>query len=154
MIYFFRIRDRYINLFLGEFEHSIDNKNRLRLPPKFKKEFSGEVVLTKGNDGCIFIVPKEQFDNVFKKACELPMFDSRAQKPLRLLFSSASLLEEDNQGRFLLPNLLKIYSKIDKDVIFVGVGTRIELWAKEKWDDYSKCQNFDELLKELGDYGI
>jgi len=141
-------------LFLGNFEHSIDNKNRLRLPPKFKKEFSGEVVLTKGNDGCVFIVPKEQFDNVFKKACELPMFDSTAQKPLRLLFSSASVLEEDNQGRFLLPNSLKSHANIDKNVVFVGVGTRIELWAKENWEDYSSSQNFDEILKKLGDYGI
>jgi len=141
-------------MFLGNFEHSIDNKNRLRLPPKFKKEFSGEVVLTKGNDGCIFIVPKEQFEGVFKKASEMPMFDSKVQKPLRMLFSSASVLEEDNQGRFLLPVSLKNYAKIDKDVIFVGVGMRIELWAKESWEAYSSSQNFDELLKKLGEYGI
>ncbi len=141
-------------MFLGTYEHNIDNKNRLRLPSKFKKEFGGEVVLTKGNDGCIYLVPKEQFDNVFKRATELPMFDATVQKPLRLLFSSASVLEEDNQGRFLLPSLLKSYAKIDKSVVFVGVGARIELWAKERWDSYSSGQNFDEQLKELGEYGI
>jgi MraZ protein len=141
-------------LFLGNFEHNIDSKNRLRLPPKFKKDFSGEIVLTKGNDGCVFIVPKEQFDNVFKRASELPMFSSTAQKPLRMLFSSASILEEDNQGRFLLPTAMKEYAKIDKNVVFVGAGNRVELWAKEKWEIYSSNQNFDELLKELGDYGI
>lgn len=147
-------RKRSIKLFLGNFEHSIDNKNRLRLPSKFKNEFNGEVVLIKGNDGCIFIVPKEHFEKIFKKVCDVPMFDRKAQRSLRFLFSSVNIMEEDNQGRFLLPNNLKNYAKIEKSVVFVGMGQRIELWAKELWEIYSASQNSDEQLKELGEYGI
>ena len=141
-------------MFLGCFEHSIDSKNRLRLPSKFKKDFASQLILTKGNGGCVLILPKENFDTVFKKATELPMFDESAQRPLRLLFSSASVLEEDNQGRFLLPNSLKTHAKIVKNVVFVGVGQRLELWAKESWEKYSNTINFDEILKELGRHGV
>ena len=141
-------------MFLGSYEHTVDSKNRLRLPKKFKQEFLGEVVLTKGNDGCLFVLPKENFDDVFKKAENMPLFDSNAQKPLRLLFSSASVLEEDNQGRFLLPQSLKTYAGIDKEVVFVGVASRIELWSKKRWQAYSNGANFDTTLKELSEYGI
>ncbi len=141
-------------MFLGCFEHSIDSKNRLRLPSKFKKDFASEMVLLKGNGACVFILPKEQFDFVFKKATELPLFDEDAQRPLRLLFSSASVLEEDNQGRFLLPSSLKSHAKIIKNVVFVGAGQRLELWSKENWDAYSAISNFDEILKELGRHGV
>jgi len=140
-------------VFLGSYEHTVDSKNRLRLPKKFKRDFLGEVVLTKGNDACLFVLPKENFDDVFKKAENMPLFDSKAQKPLRLLFSSASVLEEDNQGRFLLPQSLKVYAGIEKEVVFVGVGSRIELWSKESWEKYSNGANFDETLKALGEYG-
>ncbi len=141
-------------LFLGEYEYKIDNKNRFRLPSRFKKDVEGNLILTKGNDGCIFVLTNNEFDELIKKSKELPMFDSNLQKPLRLLFASASELEEDNQGRYLLPNNLKSYANIDKEVVFVGVGTRIEMWAKEKWENYSEGSNFDELSKELSDYGI
>jgi MraZ protein len=143
-------------VFLGEFEQKCDNKNRFRIPNKFKKDVNGEIVLLKGNDGCIFILSKNAFEELVSKANELPMFDSKVQKPLRLIFSSASELDEDNQGRFLLPNNLKKYASIDKDIVFVGAGNRIELWAKEKWDSYCKSENthIQELLQGLGDYGI
>ena len=126
-------------MFLGCFEHSIDSKNRLRLPSKFKKDFASQLILTKGNGGCVLILPKENFDTVFKKATELPMFDESAQRPLRLL---------------LLPNSLKTHAKIVKNVVFVGVGQRLELWAKESWEKYSNTINFDEILKELGRHGV
>lgn len=143
-------------MFLGEFEQKCDSKNRFRIPNKFKKGVNGEIVLLKGNDGCIFVLSKNAFESLVAKAGDLPMFDTKAQKPLRLIFSSASELEEDNQGRFLLPNNLKKYACIDKDLVFVGAGNRIELWAKEKWEKYCETENchIDELLQGLGNYGI
>ena len=90
-------------MFLGEYKHYLDNKNRFRIPPKFCKELEHcGMVLTKGNDGCLFLLPREQFSKILEKASSLPMFDSKAQLPLRILFSSACELEEDNQGRVLL----------------------------------------------------
>ena len=143
-------------MFLGEFEQKCDSKNRFRIPNKFKKDVNGDIVLLKGNDGCVFILSKNTFEKFVEKASDLPMFDTNAQKPLRLIFSSASELEEDKQGRFLLPINLKKYASIDKDIVFVGAGNRIELWAKEKWAQYCEKENvhLDELLQGLGDYGI
>ena len=143
-------------MFLGEYSHSCDSKNRLRLPTKFKKESGSGFVLTKGSDGCVFVMPKDKLDSIFEKANQLPMFDSSVQKPLRLLFSSACELEEDAQGRFLLPQSLKEFAGIKKEVVFVGAGTRIELWAKERWIDYSmkNLQDFETLAQELGRYGV
>ena len=143
-------------MFLGEYKHTCDDKNRLRLPPKFKKELTGNLVLTKGNDGCLFIVPKNQFEVILEKINNLPMFDSKAQLPIRMLFSSAVELQEDNQGRFLLPLNLKDFAKINKDVIFIGVGNRIELWSQENWNSYCEKanSNFDQILSNLGEYGI
>ena len=143
-------------MFLGEYKHTCDDKNRLRLPPKFKKELTGSLVLTKGKDGCLFIVPKNQFEVILEKINNLPMFDSKAQLPIRMLFSSAVELQEDNQGRFLLPLNLKDFAKINKDVIFIGVGNRIELWSQENWNSYCEKanSNFDQILSNLGEYGI
>ena len=158
MCYTFGVRGKSIKekMFLGEYKHSVDNKNRLRIPPKFKKNLDCGLVLTKGNDGCLFIVTKKHFEHVLEKINNLPMFDSKLQQPLRLLFSSACEIEEDNQGRFLLPASLKNYASIEKDVVFIGVGNRIELWSNEKWQEYAnKTKNsFDEILSTLGEYGI
>jgi len=141
-------------MFFGEYRHVLDSKNRLRLPPKLKKEFSGSIILTKGSDGCIFVLPKEKFDSVFSSVSSLALFDSKAQRPIRLLFSSAVELQEDSQGRFLLPASLKSYAGIEKNVVFVGAGNRVELWNQEKWDNYSQSTNFDTIAKELGSYGV
>lgn len=140
-------------MFLGEFEHSLDDKNRLRLPNKFKRE-KEEFVILKGNSSCLFVLPKDTFEGFLENANKIPMF-SNDQKALRLLFSSASLLEEDNQGRFLLPQSLRIFANIKKDVAFVGVGNRIEIWAKENWQKYKEdFSDYDNLMRGLDNYGI
>lgn len=140
-------------MFLGEYRHVLDSKNRLRLPPKLKKEFTQSIVLTKGSDGCIFILPKDRLDSVFAKVADMPLFDSKAQRPLRALFSSAVELEEDSQGRFLLPASLKSFAGIEKEVVFVGAGTRVELWDAKKWDAYNTL-SYDEMSRELNSNGI
>lgn len=143
-------------MFLGSYEHVIDAKNRLRIPPKFRKEMQEGMVISKGSDGCLFLLPKQQFDNVLNKASNIPMFDSKAQLPLRMLFSSATVVEEDSQGRFLLPLHLKNFGNIQKDIVFVGVGLRVEIWAKEIWVSYQEKakDSFDNMLEGLNNYGI
>lgn len=113
-------------------------------------------MLTKGSSGCIYVMQESVFQEFVDKASHLPMFDLDAQKPLRLLFSSASLLEEDGQGRYLLPSNLKNYAGINSEIVFIGTGNKIELWAKEKWQEYLEKEqdNFDELLQGLSKYGI
>lgn len=139
----------------GEYFHQCDQKFRLRLPAKLKKEFSDGCFITKGSDGCLFVFSRKQFDALEERLDSLPIFDSKAQRPLRLLLSSAFEVEEDNQGRFLLPVSLREFAGITKDVVFIGVGNRAELWSRERWNKYNEnAGNFDEVLSELGEYGI
>lgn len=139
----------------GEYFHQCDQKFRLRLPAKLKKEFSNGCYITKGNDGCLFIFSGAQFETLSQKLDSLPLFDSKAQRPLRMLLSSAFEVEEDAQGRFLLPPALREFAGITKDVVFIGVGNRAELWSKERWTKYNEnMDNFDECLSALGEYGI
>ena len=140
----------------GEFKHSADEKFRLRLPPRFKKELGSGYVVTRGNDGCLFVFSHEQLETLLNKTSSIPMFSSNLQQPLRLLYSSAYEVVEDNQGRFLLPQSLREAAAIKKEVYFVGVGTRAEIWSVEKWEAYKKQgdNNFDSIVSELGKYGI
>lgn len=140
----------------GEFRHSVDEKFRLRLPPRFKKELGSGYVITRGNDGCLFVFSGEQIEALLNKTSEVPMFSSTLQQPLRLLYSSAYEVAEDNQGRFLLPQSLRDAAAIKKEVYFIGVGTRAEIWSAERWEEYKKMgsTNFDDIAAELGKYGI
>lgn len=141
-------------MLLGVYYHQIDEKNRLRLPKKLKPELSNATII-KGSHRCLYILPSNAFNNLLNKSNDLPMF-SPAQDSLRLLLSSAAEIIEDNQGRFLLPQPLKVWAGIQKDVVFVGVGNRVELWDKKSWDDYyeQKQKDYDNLLISLGEYGI
>ena len=141
-------------VFLGEYLHSLDGKNRLRLPPKLKKDFVSSMVLTCGADGCIYVLPKEKFDSLFSSSLSAPIFNSKTQHPLRLLFSKAEEVQEDSQGRFLLPQSLKEHACIQKEVYFIGAGNRVEIWSKDRWEGYSKNLTFDKLSKELEKYGF
>ena len=140
----------------GEYRHQCDAKYRLRIPAKLKKELGENCVITKGNDGCLFLLPKVEMDNILNKIENLSIFNSQLQKPLRFLFSSAVEVEEDNQGRFLLPANLREFAGITKDVVFVGVGNRAELWSEDRWNKYclDNETNFDEIISELGKNGI
>ena len=140
----------------GEYRHQCDAKYRLRIPAKLKKELGENCVITKGNDGCLFLLPKVEMDNILNKIENLSIFNSQLQKPLRFLFSSAVEIEEDNQGRFLLPANLREFAGITKDVVFVGVGNRAELWSEDRWNKYclDNETNFAEIISELGKNGI
>ena len=140
-------------MFYGEYNHSLDAKNRFRLPKQLKS--STEFVITKGNDGCLFVFEKEYFNTTFASGVSsIPTFDVDAQKVLRLFLSSCHEVSEDNQGRLLLPASLKDYASISKDIVLLGVGNRVEIWAKEKWDKYGKGESFDSLCANLKNYSL
>ncbi|MCL2587109.1 MAG: division/cell wall cluster transcriptional repressor MraZ [Firmicutes bacterium] len=124
-------------MLFGEYYHQVDAKSRVRIPPKFKDAL-GTVVITQGSDGALFLFSAPEFKlQLEKKMYATDLFDSDGNKHLRTIFSSAFELEEDAQGRCLLPKTLREKAKIDKDIVFVGVGNRVELWAKEEWERYN-----------------
>lgn len=131
-------------MFFGEFDYQIDAKNRFRVPSRLKSVLEGGAFLTKGTNGCLFIIGREKFDGLAEKFEETSLFDDRAMLERRMFFSSASEIELDGQGRALLAKNLIEFADIKKDIVFIGAGDHVELWAKERYLDYSK--NYDIFL--------
>lgn len=140
-------------MFLGTYRHQIDQKNRMRVPAKFKNELGADFVVTKGTSGCLFLLPKSD-NEMFKKLAALPVFDEAAQRSARAILSSAFIAEEDGQGRVLLPKELIAHASIVKNIVFVGVGQRVEVWAEEIWDKYNAEVNFDKSVETLSKFGV
>lgn len=141
---------------MGEFLHSVDNKGRLILPAKFREEIGDSFVVTKGLDTCLFVYTKEEWSNLENKLKQLPLAKTEARAFVRFFFAGASELECDKQGRFLLPTNLREYAKLDKDVVVIGVSSRIEIWSKDVWNDYNEQIGpaVAEIAENLVDLGI
>ena len=141
-------------MLFGEYYHQLDEKNRMRIPSKLKDEL-GACYLVKGSNHCLYLLPSETMEIVLAKVQDVPMF-SPAQDTLRALFSSATKVEEDGQGRVMIPASLREYAGITKDIVTIGVGTRCEVWSKEHWVEHSTQlnSNFDNIVSELEKYGI
>ena len=121
-------------MFLGEYEYKVDNKGRLPLPPKFRQEFVNGLVLTRGQEACIFGHRTADFENNANTLAPERIIESEQQRKLkRAIFASAERLVPDSQGRIALPVNLRNYAKIKDTAIIVGVGDRIELWNPESW---------------------
>ena len=142
----------------GEYYHALDEKNRLFIPAKLRKAFKkGEkLVLSRGLDGCLFLFPKGEWQNLEDKAKSLPITARDARAFTRHLFSGASLCVVDTQGRIPFPPSLKEYAEITKEVVIIGVSSRIEIWAKQKWEAYFKNteNKVDDIAAKLGEFKI
>lgn len=143
-------------MFLGEYSHSIDTKNRLIVPAKFREELGENFVVTKGLDGCLYIYPPKEWEDFEEKLSSLPMGKSDIRKMVRFFLSSASQAEFDKQGRILIPATHREYAGLDKEVIFAGVGKKIEIWSKEKWNETAtfSYEDMDEVAERMSDLGI
>ncbi len=143
-------------IFLGEYNHNIDSKQRVIVPSKFREGLGASFVITKGYDECIFIYDLEEWEVLVNKVKSLPKGDPTVRKFERFFIGGASILEIDSQGRVVLPKTLKDYAKIEKEVVFLGVSNRIELWSKSAWDKYNDEENFvdDTLAEKMAQLGI
>jgi len=142
-------------MFMGEYQHSIDNKGRLIIPAKFREELGDTFVITKGLDNCLFVYPNFEWKIFEEKLKTLPITNANARKFVRFFLAGAVECNVDKQGRILIPNNLRNYSGIDKDVILIGVTNRVEIWSKENWDKYNN-EDFDasELAENMQELGI
>ena len=136
-------------MFSGEQTHQLDGKNRIRIPAKFKSETSEKLVFCKGITPCIFVYPKSVYEQMAIKFSEISMFDAEANEALSVFMSSFSAVEEDNQGRIVLPQSLKEYAGIDKNVVTVGVFNRLEIWSEERRKEIETGKSFAEQMKIL-----
>ena len=144
-------------MFYGEYEHSLDNKDRLIIPAKFREIFQENYVekffITRGLDRCLFVFAEEEWKSQEQKFKNLSFTKEEARKFNRLYFSGAQEVICDKQGRILLPGYLKEYAEIRQDVVIIGVSDRIEIWAKEKWKSFfeNNMGSFEELAEKLVD---
>ena len=144
-------------MFYGEYLHSIDRKGRLILPAKFreaaKNNFIEKFFINRGLDGCLFMFSEEEWHNQEQKFKSLSITKQQARTFNRLYFSGAVEVVADKQGRILLPQFLKDFAGIKRDVVVVGVSNRIEIWAKEKWQEFyaNNQPGFEGIAEQLMD---
>jgi len=143
-------------LFIGEYEHSVDAKGRLIMPAKLRDEIGEKFVITKGLDGCLFAYSQKEWLAFEEKLKTLPLTSKNARDFTRFFLSGAVECEIDKQGRFLLTGNLREFAGLEKDVVIIGVNTRIEIWSKEKWSGYSSDENInvDEIAENMTMLGI
>lgn len=142
-------------MFIGEYGHAIDAKNRIILPSKFREGLGESCIMTKGLDGCLYVYPRDEWAILEEKLKSLPLTSKDARAFVRFFFSGANEMTFDKQGRTLIPQNLMQYAGIVKEVVSIGVSNRIEIWSKEKWNDYTESDiNMDEIGEKMSQLGI
>jgi MraZ protein len=143
-------------MFIGEYQHNLDNKGRINVPSKFRDDLGEEFYLTKGLDNSLFCFPESEWKIFEDKLKALPLTNRNARAFVRLFFAGASACSLDKQGRVLIPQLLREHANIEKEIMIIGVGTRVEIWAEEEWKKYTHPDNisYDEIAEHMADLGI
>jgi MraZ protein len=145
-----------IDVFMGEFQHNIDQKGRIIVPSKFREELGNTFVLTRGLDKCLFAYPMNEWRQLEEKLKKLPLTKKDARSFTRFFFSGAVECEVDKQGRINIPSPLRSYAELDKECVVIGVSNRVELWAQDKWNEYMEQseESFAEIAENLMDFDI
>lgn len=141
-------------MFMGEYNHTVDAKGRLIVPSKFRELLGDEFVVTKGLDGCLFVYPNEEWQNIEEKFRNVPLTTKDARKFSRFFFAGAATCEVDKQGRILIPPVLREFADLQKDVVSVGVLNRIEIWSKDRWLDTNTYEDMDEIAEHMAELGL
>lgn len=138
-------------MFTGEYQHSVDGKGRLIMPARFREALGDVFIITKGLDTCLFVYSKDEWKKIEEKLKNLPFTKKDARAFARFFFSGANECEIDKQGRILINGNLRDYAHISKDVVIIGVGTRIEIWSKKRWEEYKSEteENYEELAEKM-----
>lgn len=141
-------------MFMSEYNHTVDAKGRLIIPSKFREILGEEFVVSKGMDGCLFVYANEDWEAFEQKLTSLPLINKEARQFARFFLAGAAQVEVDKQGRILLPANLREFAELEKDVVLVGVGSRIEIWSKGKWESLSADDNMDDITKAMEALGL
>jgi MraZ protein len=143
-------------LFYGEYQHTIDPKGRVIVPSRFRDGLGEKFILTKGLDNCLFVYSSQEWTNLETKLRALPFTDKDVRSFVRFFFAGAAECEVDKQGRILIPQNLREYAGLEKDVCVIGVSTRVEVWDKIKWEKYSGEDNVSagKIAEKMAMLGI
>jgi MraZ protein len=142
-------------MFVGQYNHSMDAKGRVALPAKFRTELK-KAVVTKGLDNCLFVYPKKEWDKMAEKLAALPVAKANTRAFSRLMLAGAMEVEFDKQGRIILPEYLREFAGLKKNVIVAGLYTRLEIWDHEAWSKYQKEmeKNSNEIAENLNELSV
>ena len=121
-------------MLIGEYQHNIDAKGRVIVPAKFREDLGACFYLTKGLDGCLFVLSAQGWQTLQERIAALPL--SKARTLQRFFFAGAAEAQPDKQGRILIPQQLRDYAGLEKDVTFLGTSTRVEIWSTQKWEAF------------------
>lgn len=141
-------------MFMGEYNHTIDAKGRLIVPSKFRETLGDTFVVTKGLDGCLFVYDNEEWGIFEEKLKSLPITNKEARQFVRFFLAGAAEVEVDKQGRILVPNVLREFAELNKDVVLIGVASRIEIWSKERFDGMAVYEDMDEIAEHMAELGL
>lgn len=141
-------------MFMSEYNHTIDAKGRLIIPSKFREILGEEFVVSKGMDGCLFVYANDDWNAFEQKLTSLPLINKEARQFARFFLAGAAQVELDKQGRILLPAALREFAGLDKDVVLVGVGSRIEIWSKDKYEAAGDGLDMDDITAAMEGLGL
>ncbi len=142
-------------MFMGEYNHTIDAKSRLIIPSKFREVLGDEFVVTKGLDGCLFVFDNTEWTAFEEKLQKLPsLTNPDVRKFVRFFMAGATSVEVDKQGRILIPNSLKDFAGLEKDVVLIGAGSRMEIWSKERYENTVTYDDMEEVAQQLSGLGL
>lgn len=142
-------------MFIGEYAHSLDEKGRLALPAKFRRQLREGVVVTRGLDTCLFVYPKQEWEQLAQKLAALPITNKQSRAFARLMLAGASDASLDSQGRIMVPEHLRQFAGLTKHAVVAGLYNRMEIWNEDSWLQYKaatekESENIAEAMGELG----
>ena len=141
-------------MFMGEYNHTIDAKGRLIIPSKFRETLGDEFVVTKGLDGCLFVYDNKEWSAFEEKLKSLPLTNKDARQFVRFFLAGATLAEVDKQGRILVPAVLREFAALEKEVVLIGVASRVEIWSKERWEDAASYDDVETIAEHMAELGL
>lgn len=143
-------------MLIGSYQHTVDSKGRIFIPSKLKSDLGDQFVIVRGISENLMAFPKKEFERFVEKYQELPISDVETQDFFRLFFASASMCETDKQGRVVVPQELREYAGIMENVVIVGMITRLEIWAPEKFKVSSNIEKekYTKILSGLAQRGV
>ena len=140
-------------MFMGEYNHSIDAKGRIIVPSRLRESLGDTFVVTLGLEGCLFVYPNDEWNLFVEELKKLPG-TKEARQLQRYFMAGAAECEVDKQGRILIPAKLREYAALDKDVVFLGMINKVEIWSKERFEQNNTFEGMDEIADKMAEYGL
>ncbi len=143
-------------MFIGEYYHSLDEKGRLAIPVKFRSAFRNGAVVTRGLDNCLFVYPQKDWLALADRLAKLPISKANTRAFARMMLAGAMELDIDKQGRVVMPDYLRTFATLKKNVVVTGLYNRLEIWDQTRWNQYRKGTEgkSTDIAEALGDLGV